>query len=126
VTKLSTTGAMVYSTYLGGNSSDSANGIAVDFSGNAHVTGFTASSRISRRSILLQASHGGGSVDVFITKLNALGLMRVYSTLLGGEASESGRGIAVDSAGNAYVAGSTSSVGFPLVRRVADYEESAV
>ena len=114
VTKLSSTGSMSYSTYLGGNGADTGHSIAVDFSGNAHVTGFTTSTNFPTLNPI-QATNAGGTGDVFVTKLNALGSTLVYSTLLGGDDADIGRGIALDSAGNAYVAGVTRSVGFPLV-----------
>jgi photosystem II stability/assembly factor-like uncharacterized protein len=113
VTKLSSTGSMGYSTYLGGNAGDTGNGIAVDVSGNAHVTGVTTSTNFPTLNPL-QAANGGGSGDVFVTKLNATGSTLLYSTYLGGPDTDFGRGIALDSTGNAYVTGATRSVGFPL------------
>ena len=61
-----------------------------------------------------QTTNGGGGVDAFVTKLNATGSGLVYSTYLGGTGQNWGNGIAVDSAGNAYVTGLTSSTGFPV------------
>ena len=112
VTKLNATGsALAYSTYLGGNSYDSAYGIAVDSAGNAYVTGTTLSTNFPTASPI-QATHGGGENDAFVTKLNATGSALVYSTYLGGNSYDSAQGIAVDSAGNAYVAGDTESTNF--------------
>ncbi|PYV36234.1 MAG: cell surface protein, partial [Acidobacteria bacterium] len=54
-----------------------------------------------------------GNDDAFVTKLNATGSALVYSTYLGGSTDDFGIGIAVDSAGNAYVAGRTNSTNFP-------------
>ena len=113
-TKLTTSGSLVYSTYLGGNSEDQAFGIAVDAAGNAHVAGMTTSTNFPTLNPI-QATHGGGAGDVFVTKLNAQGSGLLYSTYLGGSEADIARGIALDSAGNAYVAGSTSSVEFPSV-----------
>jgi uncharacterized repeat protein (TIGR01451 family) len=113
VVKLNASGsALVYSTYLGGNSSDQANGIAVDASGNAYVVGYTQSSDFPTANPL-QAF--GGEQDAFVAKLNAAGSALVYSTYLGGNIWESGLGIAVDASGNAYVTGSTASTNFPTV-----------
>ena len=56
--------------------------------------------------------------DAFVTKLNATGSALVYSTYLGGGGYDSGRGIAVDNAGNAYVVGETSSKDFPTVNPI--------
>ena len=114
VTRLSATGSMTYSTYLGGNGGDTGNGIAVDISGNAHVTGITASTNFPTQNPI-QPAQAGGTGDVFVTKLNAAGSGLLYSTYLGGPDTDMGRGIALDSTGNAYVAGVTHSVGFPLV-----------
>ena len=115
VTKFSPTGSLVYSTYLGGNTGDDTGfGIAVDAAGNAHVTGSTTASNFPTLNAI-QSTNGGGTGDVFVTKLNGQGSGFLYSTFLGGADTDTGRGIALDSGGNAYVAGFTSSVGFPLV-----------
>ena len=118
VTKLNAAGsALVYSTYLGGSSYDSARGIAVDSAGNAYLTGDTASDNYPTANAFQGAR--GGDIDAFVTKLNAAGSALVYSTYLGGGGTssfvfaESGSGIAVDSAGNAYVTGGTDSTDFP-------------
>jgi Beta-propeller repeat len=103
---------VLYSTYLGGNGDDPGNAIAVDASGNAYVTGSTTSTNFPT-TLPLQGSYGG-STDVFVTKINALGSGRFYSTYLGGNADDEGLGIAVDNAGNAYVTGFTSSTNFPI------------
>jgi hypothetical protein len=114
VSKLNAAGsALVYSTYLGGDGEDSGDGIAVDSSGNAHVTGYTYSSNFPTASPL-QATLSGVS-DAFVAKLNAAGSALVYSTYLGGSGYDNGYGIAVDSSGNVYVMGSTSSTDFPTV-----------
>jgi uncharacterized protein (TIGR03437 family) len=113
VAKLNPAGsALVYSTYLGGYSTDWGYGIAVDSSGNAYVTGYTESTNFPTASPL-QASHGGGGPDAFVAKLNAAGSALVYSTYLGGSGDDRGVGIAVDSSGNAHVTGSTTSTNFP-------------
>ena len=104
-----------YSTYLGGNGLDVGNSIAVDSSGNAYVTGDTASTTtpFPTTSGALQTTYGGGNTDAFVSKLDVNGAL-VYSTYLGGTGDDRGNGIAVDSSGNAYVTGATtSSTDFP-------------
>ncbi|MBI2877536.1 MAG: SBBP repeat-containing protein, partial [Candidatus Tectomicrobia bacterium] len=121
VAKLNAAGsALAYSTYLGGNDGDYGEDIAVDSSGNAHVTGSTSSSNFPTRNSL-QATLAGGFLDAFVTKLNAAGSGLIYSTYLGGSGPvegttgrDAGHGIAVDGSGRAYVAGDTSSTDFPI------------
>ena len=119
VTKYNLTGsALVYSTYLGGSTSDGAGGIAVDSSGNAYVTGFTSSTDFPTTPGAFQTVCNGGSGcaqygDAFVTEFNPEGSALVYSTYLGGSTSDGAGGIAVDSSGNAYVTGFTSSTDFP-------------
>jgi len=116
VTKLDPSGAtLAYSTYLGGSDSDFGKSIAVDASGCAYVTGYTKSSDFPTKNPF-QGTHGGGTAnydDAFITKLNPSGSSLSYSTYLGGEGSDRGYGIAVDSSGSAYVTGQTGSSDFP-------------
>src|SRR5262245_16422596 len=108
---------LVYSTYLGGSADEglSNTGVVVDSSGNAYVMGTTNSSNFPTTSGSIQASSGGGESDIFIAKLNATGTALLYSTYLGGGATDSSLGgaIAVDASGNAYVTGETSSANFP-------------
>jgi hypothetical protein len=108
---------LAYSTYLGGSGTDGGSGVAVDASGNAYVTGTTDSVNFPATAGAFQTTYGGGSVnyagDAFVTKLNATGSALLYSTYLGGSDGDGGSGIAVDSAGNAYVSGSTFSSDFP-------------
>jgi hypothetical protein len=109
VTKLNATGtALVYSTYIGGSNDDKGYAIAVDGSGNAYVTGWTRSTNYDVTPGAFQKTKGGGR-DVFVTKLNATGTALVYSTYIGGNGDDGGRGIAVDGSGQAYVTGGTSS-----------------
>jgi acyl dehydratase len=104
---------LIYSTYLGGSDYDAGYGVAVDSAGNAYVTGYTSSSDFPTMSSM-QASLAG-KPDVFVSKINPSGSALVYSTYLGGSSEDVGYGIAVDSAGNAYVAGQTSSADFPTM-----------
>ena len=113
VTKLNATGtALVYSTYLGGSGSDDGLGIAVDAAGNAYATGQTASTNFPTTTGAYQTTFGGVE-DAFVAKLNATGTALVYSTYLGGTGFDIGIGIAVDTAGSAYVTGVTESTDFP-------------
>ena len=112
VTKLNAAGsALFYSSYLGGSGSDFGYGIAVDSSGSAYLTGITLSANFPTQSPL-QAAKAGGN-DAFVTKLNAAGSALVYSSYLGGSGEDYGYGIAVDSAGSAYLTGQTQSTNFP-------------
>lgn len=115
VTKFNSTGSLTYSTYLGGNNSDTGFSVAVDVSGNTYVAGITTSTNFPTANPI-QANNKGSFGDVFVTKLNSSGSALVYSTYLGGGGSETGRGIAVDASGNAYVTGFTNSLDFPIVR----------
>jgi hypothetical protein len=113
VAKLNPTGSgLVYSTFLGGGGDDFATGIAVDTSGNVHVTGFTHSMNFPTASPLQPAR--ASPPDAFVLKLNAAGSELVYSTYFGGSGIDVGLGIAVDAAGNAHVTGSTMSTDFSI------------
>jgi hypothetical protein len=112
VTKLGTTGSVVYSTYVGGSLNDQAEGVAVDGAGEAFITGLTFSTNFPTASPL-QGSNLAASGTAFVAKLNAAGSAFGYSTYLGGSTQDSANAIAIDSAGDAYVVGSTSSSNFP-------------
>jgi len=108
---------LTYATYLGGSGHDEANGIAVDGNGNAYITGETSSTDFPTTTGSYQGSHAStadGSYDVYVAKLNAAGTALVYATYLGGSAGDYGNAIAVDSAGAAYVTGTTYSTDFPV------------
>ncbi len=114
VAKLNSAGsALQYSTFLG-SGNDGANGIALDLSGNIYVVG-SANANFPLTSGAYQTTFYG-TIDAFISKINPAGggtSDLVYSTYLGGSGNVSGKGIAVDSSGNAYVVGSTPGYNFP-------------
>ncbi|HKO45254.1 MAG TPA: SBBP repeat-containing protein [Pyrinomonadaceae bacterium] len=114
-TKINANGTLGYSTYLGGNDQDIGYGVAVDSTGNAHITGQTSSSNFPTLNSV-QTNPNSFLGNAFVTKLNNIGSGLIYSTYLGGSnAADVGRGIAVDPSGNAYVTGFTSSIDFPVV-----------
>ena len=120
VAELDTLGqTLVYSTFLGGSGLDEAQGVAVDASGNAYVTGFTQSSNFPISAGAFQSSLAG-SQNAFITKLNSSGEAVTYSTYLGGSSADTAQAIQVDTASppNMYVTGYTFSSNFPTASAV--------
>jgi hypothetical protein len=119
VTKLKSDGsALIYSTFLagpgGGSVNTSVTGVAVDTTGNAYLTGPTSAYDFPTTAGAFEAANGSGGVNSFVTKLNPGGTGLVYSTLItGGSVSTSG--IAIDTAGNAYVVGSAYYLTYPGV-----------
>jgi hypothetical protein len=115
VTKLNPTGsAQVWSTFFGPNSSAYINGVAVDSQGSAYLTGYSYGGLPASPGAPQPEPAPGGSADAFIAKLNNAGTALLYATYLGGSQWDQGNSIAVDSGGNAYVAGSTTSPDLPV------------
>jgi uncharacterized repeat protein (TIGR01451 family) len=114
--KLSPTGsALLYATYLGGAVTDHGKSVAVDAAGNAYVTGFTGSSDFPGVAAgALQPSNAGGVSDAFVTKVDSTGGAIVYSTYLGTSEEDEANHIALDTAGDAFLAGATCSPAFPV------------
>ncbi|MFN8007716.1 MAG: SBBP repeat-containing protein [Terriglobia bacterium] len=106
-----------FSTYFGGTNVDEAFEVVSDGGSNIYVTGRTASADFPTKNAL-QKTNGGGTpgtpFDVFVLKVNTSGPTLVYSTYLGGAGDDTGYGIALDSSGNVYLTGTTSSTNFPV------------
>ncbi|HYM00319.1 MAG TPA: SBBP repeat-containing protein, partial [Blastocatellia bacterium] len=114
VAKLNSAGsALVYSTYLGGSKLDGGTAIAVDSSGFAYVTGFTASSDFPVTAPTQQA-YGGGAFDAFVAVLNPTGSGAIYSSYLGGSGIDSGFAVASNPQGGLCVMGQTDSKDLPV------------
>jgi len=123
VTKIDASGgSLVYSTYIGGTGYDYGSSIAVDSSGNVYISGGTGSSDFPTVAAIYE-NHAGGDYDAFISKIDASGSSLIYSTYLGGGSTDRGNDIAVDTSGNTYIAGYTSSTDFPAAGAI--YESNA-
>jgi hypothetical protein len=119
VLKLSAKGdVLLFSTLLGGTGSDGGRGVAVSPDGSVWVTGDTFSDNFTTMSPLYA---WGGVQDAFIAKLNGANGALLFSTFMGGRGSDVGRGITVDSAGNAYMVGESNSDNFPLKKQSYGY-----
>jgi hypothetical protein len=105
---------LAYAGLIGGSGDDEGYGIAVDGSGNAYVTGRTASTNFPT-AVGPDLSYNDSPRDAFVVKVRADGSGPAYAGFIGGSGGDEGRGIAVDGAGNAYVTGLTSSADFPTV-----------
>jgi Big-like domain-containing protein/carboxypeptidase family protein/beta-propeller repeat-containing protein/IPT/TIG domain-containing protein len=112
VTVLNSTGTgFIFSTYLGGESYDGGDSIALGSSGEVYVVGSTQSTNFPTTDAVQNTNNGG--MDAFVTKFNNTGSGLVYSTYLGGSATDTANAIALDSADNAYIAGYTASSNYP-------------
>ncbi len=123
VTKLNSSGTgIVFSTYLGGPFYDEAYGVEVDSAFNVYLTG-TASSVFPTTGGVYDTTFNGGS-DVFVSKLNASGSSLTYSTYVGASNTDQGNDIAIDTAGNAYVAVRTSDTVVDFPTTVGAFDET--
>jgi hypothetical protein len=103
---------LAMSSYLGGSLADSGTAVAVDSAGNWYVAGQTASLDFPVTAGAAQPLPGGGS-DAFVARIDPSGTSLMFATYIGGSSSDVANGVAVDAAGNVYVAGETASADFP-------------
>ena len=119
LTKLNPAGsALVYSTYIGTGESDGASGLVVDGSGSAYLTGGTSSAAWPVTAGAYDTTFNNG--DGFVTKLDPAGAALVFSTFVGGSAYDSVSDAVLDSAGNVWLTGGTSSADFPVTAGAPD------
>lgn len=114
--------SLIYSTYLGGSSDEDNSNIAVDYQGNAYITGLTFSTNFPTTENAFSRQLSGFG-DAYVTKLNATGNSLLYSTYLAGSSVnglDNPSGIAVDLQRNIYVTGTTTSSDFPTTKSAFD------
>ncbi len=107
----------VFATYLGGSDDDTANALVVDNMGTAHVTGRTRSADFPVTANAFQSSNNG-RLDAFLTSFSSAAPAVTRSTYLGGSGDDEANAISVDSNGDCYLAGSTTSVDFPVANAI--------
>jgi photosystem II stability/assembly factor-like uncharacterized protein len=117
LTKFTGAGAIVYSTYIGGDNYDFGLDVAVDAEGSAYLTGQTFSGDYPTVNPLQPARSGSGA-DAFVTKFTPSGASLSYSTYLGGTLEDMAWGIALDTTRNIYVTGFTRSMDFPTMNPI--------
>ena len=127
IAKFGPSGNLIYSTYLGGAADELGGSLAVDGSGNVYVAGTTLSANFPASASAPQKTFGGtanqfitgsgypayNTGDVFVAKLDPTGSTLLGATYLGGSGDEEPFALALDSSGNVYVAGATTSTNFP-------------
>jgi hypothetical protein len=118
--KLTRSGTVAYATYFGGSGWDEATAVAVDRTGAAVIAGLTRSSNLpTLRALQPQCKPGFAPLacgDAFVAKIDATGTSLIYSTYLGGTDTEGVSGISVDDTGSAFVGGSITGSGMPVLR----------
>ena len=110
VTKLTSSGGLSYSTFLGGSDSDQGNAIAIDSIGNAYITGRGGDAFPLKNEITSQTpAVGFGTTTIILTKIKPDGSDLIYSTFIGNGGYGYGTGIALDASNNAVIIGQTNS-----------------
>jgi hypothetical protein len=123
VTELAAAGdRMIYSTFIGGSDADAVTGVAVDASGQIHVTGYTISTDFPVTAGALQTAWSpeydpddDPLNDGFYARIDSSRASLGYGTYLGGTGNDWGTGVAVDAHGDAYVTGNTTATNFPVL-----------
>ncbi len=116
ISKISSSGSsLVYSTYIGGEGMDIGQGIEVDGSGRAYITGYTTSEQYPTVNPYQGNLATRNRPDMFVSRLNSFGTALIFSTYLGGIKSDLGYDIVVGRDGSIYIAGRTMSYDFPTV-----------
>jgi hypothetical protein len=103
---------LTYSTYLGGNGSETAYGVVLDATGNVYLTGITASTTFPSSATAFQQDYSGGG-DVFVAEFNPAATGLLFATFLGGTGTDTPAGILLSPLGNIFIVGSTTSNNFP-------------
>jgi hypothetical protein len=117
--------SLIYFTYVGGSQTESGNGIAVDASGDAFVAGGTQSNDFPASPGAFQSSPKSGNLgSAFLFELSPDGRTLKYSTYLGGSTDDVASSVALDSSGNAYIGGTTSSLDFPIPSNLVPLQSS--
>ena len=115
---------LMWSTFLGGSVSEDGLSVAVGGDGCVYVTGCTSSDEFPTSMGAFDTSYSHGGSDAFVVKLSPYGTELAYSTFLGGgvyiDDKQEAWGIAVDNAGNAYLAGWTNTSDFPITAEAFD------
>jgi Bacterial lectin/Beta-propeller repeat len=120
VTKMAPSGSsLVYSTYLGGTSSNcnggvTARGLAIDLAGNAYVDGTAFTGSFPVTSNAYQKTNKSQSGSAFLSEVDPQGMNLLYSTYLGGSGASGAQGLALDAVANPYITGAASSADFPV------------
>lgn len=114
IAKFSSSGSLLWSTYLGGNDYDHCRGVAVANDGSCYITGSTESSDFPTKNAYDSSFNGGLYGDVFVAKFSASGFL-LWSTYLGGSEEDYGHSIAIASDNSCYLSGFTSSNDFPTL-----------
>gem|GEM_PF-1717444 len=120
VSKLNSSGGLVFSTFLGGEMYEDGRDIAVDGAGTIYVTGYTGSTDFPTTASAFSPIYNGGTHDIFVTRLSADGSSLVYSTFVGGSHSDAAYGLTLESSGNVRVCGDSYSADFPTTADAAD------
>ncbi|MCC6540551.1 MAG: SBBP repeat-containing protein [Bryobacterales bacterium] len=106
---------VVFTTLFGSSVSEGASRLAVDANGNSYLTGITIDNGFPVSPGAFNSGSGGLRLgNAYVTKMNAAGTQMVYTTHFGGAFLDGAVGVAVDAAGNAYLAGATKSQDFPV------------
>lgn len=127
ITKFSSKGSLIFSTYFGGSGDESGTKICADTNGNSYIIGTTTSNDLPIKNAYQSVLKGTN--DVFIAKFNSTGGL-LFSTYFGGSDADTGNGIAIDILNNIYISGNTLSSDFPVLNSfdstLRGYEDSFV